>query len=331
MGFLKDTGATLKYPEYKGFANDLKKDGIIQFLNLYKKFKDSETSSQLWGDELEYHIVNIDPDTGNVRLRLVSGDTIGRIKSDIFDAQFEYGGWMIEGVPKQPFDIVCDPSPVLNNIRERREEIQKNLGPNDFVLPTAVFCLLGVGDYFIPSEAEKSETAFGKINGAVTMNGESKSNEVVENGATNSIKEEEEIKKEVLSEEKAVKRKIRTPEEKIANNVYSASRFADDEIITGHPRFPTLTYNLRTRREEKMCIKVPIYKDVNTSLEVTEDEPYPGFIYMDAMAFGMGNCCLQQTFATRNISHARYLTDQLAVIAPIMVIRCFWEKFNKFE
>jgi len=32
--------------------------------------------------------------------------------------------------------------------------------------------------------------------------------------------------------------------------------------------------------------------DKNTSTEITEDEPYPGFIHMDAMAFGMGNCCL---------------------------------------
>jgi hypothetical protein len=41
-----------------------------------------------------------------------------------------------------------------------------------------------------------------------------------------------------------------------------------------------------------MDIRVPIFKDEKTSLEVTEIEPHPGYIYMDHMAFGMGNCAL---------------------------------------
>jgi len=40
---------------------------------------------------------------------------------------------------------------------------------------------------------------------------------------------------------------------------------------------------------------------------------------MDAMAFGMGNSCLQCTFSTLNMSHARYLYDQLNVISPIFL------------
>ena len=40
---------------------------------------------------------------------------------------------------------------------------------------------------------------------------------------------------------------------------------------------------------------------------------------MDAMAFGMGNSCLQCTFSTLNMSHTRYLYDQLNVISPIFL------------
>jgi glutamate--cysteine ligase catalytic subunit len=40
---------------------------------------------------------------------------------------------------------------------------------------------------------------------------------------------------------------------------------------------------------------------------------------MDAMAFGMGMCCLQTTYLTKNIRHARYLYDQLAVISPLFL------------
>ena len=41
-----------------------------------------------------------------------------------------------------------------------------------------------------------------------------------------------------------------------------------------------------------MDIRYPIYKDINTKYEATPVDPYPGFIYMDHMGFGMGNCSL---------------------------------------
>jgi glutamate--cysteine ligase catalytic subunit len=40
---------------------------------------------------------------------------------------------------------------------------------------------------------------------------------------------------------------------------------------------------------------------------------------MDCMAFGMGMCCLQVTFQARDIDESRYMYDQLAVLAPIML------------
>ena len=47
----------------------------------------------------------------------------------------------------------------------------------------------------------------------------------------------------------------------------------------------------------------------------------PDHIYMDAMAFGMGCCCLQMTFQACNICEARHLYDQLSPMCPIMVCR----------
>lgn len=40
---------------------------------------------------------------------------------------------------------------------------------------------------------------------------------------------------------------------------------------------------------------------------------------MDAMAFGMGMSCLQCTFSTKNLCHARYLYDQMHVLSPLML------------
>ena len=99
----------------------------------------------------------------------------------------------------------------------------------------------------------------------------------------------------------------------------------------GHPRFKTLTRNIRERRGEKVkfislytisfivciepasliqvAINVPVYPDVKTPKGMLEDlsslgdddgssaaAAKPGHIYMDAMGFGMGLSCLQVTF-----------------------------------
>ena len=76
-------------------------------------------------------------------------------------------------------------------------------------------------------------------------------------------------------------------------NPASTSKFVIDKTINPHPRFAGLVQSIRERRGEKVDIRVPIYKDVNTNVtEPTDEEPYPGSIYMDAMHFGMGQCCL---------------------------------------
>ena len=51
---------------------------------------------------------------------------------------------------------------------------------------------------------------------------------------------------------------------------------------------------------------------------VSEAEPYPGQVYMDAMHFGMGCSSLQLTYETQSMNHARYLYDMFAPFTPIM-------------
>lgn len=123
---------------------------------------------------------------------------------------------------------------------------------------------------------------------------------------------------------------------KVWNHKNSSSRslFLPDEVINRHIRFPTLTTNIRTRRGEKVCINIPMYKDTNTPQVddsiyerdwfSPEDEEAklaskPGHIYMDAMGFGMGCSCLQTTFQAPNIDKARYLYDSFANFAPVML------------
>ena len=113
----------------------------------------------------------------------------------------------------------------------------------------------------------------------------------------------------------------------ITKSVYLA-----DDIISPHPRFGTLSRNIRLRRGEKVDIRIPLYHDINTvkhinnELEqspphrsVPHDIDHTRTIHMDAMGFGMGMCCLQVTFQARSVREARHLYDQLAIVAPIML------------
>ncbi|KAG6452581.1 hypothetical protein O3G_MSEX007719 [Manduca sexta] len=112
-----------------------------------------------------------------------------------------------------------------------------------------------------------------------------------------------------------------TPKDGVTKSLY----FPDEGIFPGHPRFKTLTANIRQRRGEKVAINLPIFRDKNTKIPVDEAhalEPgaaLPDCVYMDAMGFGMGCCCLQLTFQACCITEARTLYDQLAPLCPIML------------
>lgn len=80
-----------------------------------------------------------------------------------------------------------------------------------------------------------------------------------------------------------------------------------DAVINAHPRFGTLTRNIRTRRGSKVDIQIP-----------AENEGEPP-IKMDCMAYGMGCCCLQVTFQASDVNESRYLYDQMAVLSPIFL------------
>ena len=115
------------------------------------------------------------------------------------------------------------------------------------------------------------------------------------------------------------------------------SQFVPDEIANPHIRFPTLAANIRARRGRKVELNVPIFRDKSTATPFKDptvnydlhkwpedDDVRNGavkdeHVYMDAMAFGMGSCCLQITFQAKNITEGRTLYDQLSPLGPIML------------
>jgi glutamate--cysteine ligase catalytic subunit len=122
-----------------------------------------------------------------------------------------------------------------------------------------------------------------------------------------------------------------TPNEGVTRSLF----YIDQAIYPGHPRFACLSKNIRERRKAKVAINVPIFKDKKTPSPFVEDlnqygdnpdlnseskqAAKPDHIYMDAMGFGMGCCCLQMTFQAQSLTEARHLYDQLTPLTPIML------------
>ena len=115
----------------------------------------------------------------------------------------------------------------------------------------------------------------------------------------------------------------------IENSVTKSLFWPDPAIFCGHPRFKTLTRNIRCRRGEKVAINLPVFQDdFTTDPHKNLAEKFgaeaakaskPNHIYMDAMGFGMGMSCLQLTFQACHLKEAVSLYDQLAPLCPILL------------
>ncbi|XP_014119058.1 PREDICTED: glutamate--cysteine ligase catalytic subunit isoform X2 [Pseudopodoces humilis] len=278
MGLLSQ-GSPLSWEETRRYAEHVRRHGILQFLHIYRALRDRHKDVLKWGDEVEYMLVKFDHENKKVRLVLCGEEVVQTLqdKGEKVNPNHptlwrpEYGSYMIEGTPGQPYGgTMSEFNTVQDNMRKRRQEAASVLKENEAVCTVTSFPRLGCPGFTLP---EYQPTP-------------------VEGGASKSL-------------------------------------FFPDEAINKHPRFSTLTRNIRHRRGEKVVINVPLFKDKNTPSPFIETFPNddgeaakaakPDYIYMDAMGFGMGNCCLQVTFQACSISEARYLYDQLATICPIVM------------
>lgn len=281
MGLLTE-GSPLDWEETKNLADHVRKHGIIQFINLYKRLRDRQGDILKWGDEVEYVLVKFDDEAKTAKLSLRAADILHVLNekehSDPDNIKSlwrpEYGAYMIEGTPGKPYGgLLVHFNVVEANMRYRRQEASKLLRPNEVLMSLTNFPRTGAPDFTDPPTRP-------------------------------------------------------TPGDGASRSLF----FPDEAIYPGHPRFKTLTRNIRKRRGEKVAINIPIYKDKNVPRPFKEDfsnlvddddesnyAAQEDHIYMDAMGFGMGCCCLQLTFQACNIQEARTLYDQLAPLCPIML------------
>ncbi|KAI0036964.1 glutamate-cysteine ligase catalytic subunit [Vararia minispora EC-137] len=290
MGLLS-LGTPLPWNEAKKHADHVRYHGISQFLNTWRRLKDRQGDELMWGDEIEYMIVELHDKDKNAVLSLCQTDILRKLDSSTrqIDADTddsivaptfhpEYGRYMLESTPGVPYtSCVHDLALVEGNMRYRRALARSELLPNQRPLSITSFPRLGAPGQFTEPYYDPS------------------------------------------------------------NAVSSHSLFLPEEITNPHARFPTLTANIRRRRGSKVAINLPLFIDVKTprphvdplipwERSVYEEDPeakngaaLADHIYMDAMGFGMGCCCLQLTFQACNVTESRRLYDAFVPVAPIML------------
>lgn len=69
LGLLK-VGVPKTWDESKKDLGYVRKAGIRQFVSTYNRVKDLKGDELLWGDEIEYGIFHVDPETKKIRLSL---------------------------------------------------------------------------------------------------------------------------------------------------------------------------------------------------------------------------------------------------------------------
>ncbi|OOG00027.1 hypothetical protein ASPCADRAFT_203916 [Aspergillus carbonarius ITEM 5010] len=297
MGLLA-LGTALDWPEAKKRADQVRKWGIEQLLANWHRAKGKERNALLWGDEVEYLVVAVDDETKKARLSLAQAEILKSLAKD--EALWKEGNSSHsqneEHEGEEPphfhpefgrFMLEATPGKPWGIDFKDLLKVESNMKWRREVAKA----------HMAPNESPITLTTFPRLG-----------------------TKDDYIQPYYPPSGPALR-----------------SQFVPDEIANPHIRFPTLAANIRSRRGRKIELNVPIYKDTNTPEpfkdptvdydlhnwpeddDVRNGAAKDGHVYMDAMAFGMGSCCLQITFQAKNMTEGRKLYDQLSPLGPILL------------
>lgn len=280
MGLLTE-GSPLSWEETKFLADHVRQHGVVQFINLYKRLRDRQGDVLKWGDEVEYILVKFDHEKKVARVSLRASTVLNILQeNEVKNPRNVKSLWRPEYAA---YMVEGTPGKPYGGLLAHFNIVEANMK----------YRREEVARLLNPGEAVMSLTSFPRL------------------GCHN------------FTDPPAVP----TPENGSSCSLF----FPDEAIFPGHPRFKTLTRNIRQRRGSKVAINLPIFRDKKTpnpfieNLKALGDDgesteaALPDHVYMDAMGFGMGCCCLQLTFQACNINEARTLYDQLTPLCPIML------------
>jgi len=116
MGFLTAQGKVLTYNEYKDRKEEYKQWGLEEFIAIWKAHKDRKIPQEAlhWGEEVEYALFYFDEPNRKVKLVNNASILIRNFNEEHGDREIhlqpEFGNWMVEAVPAEPYGALEDPS-----------------------------------------------------------------------------------------------------------------------------------------------------------------------------------------------------------------------------
>lgn len=290
MGLLA-LGTPMPWAEAKSHADYVRQHGIEQFLKIWHRLKDRTGDVLLWGDEIEYMVISYDDEGKNARLSLRQTEILADLQEDAQKRMLE-----------QPGREAC--IPVFH--------------PE-------------YGRYMLESTPGMPYGA--TLEDLLSVEGNMKFRRKL----AKSRMHDNEVPLTLTSFPRMGAPGIFTDPYYPPGGDVARSLFLPDEITNPHVRFPTLTANIRRRRGGKVAMNMPIFFDEKTPRPFIDPDidfnrgkwpedsnakdgaALPDHIYMDAMGFGMGCCCLQITFQACSINEARRMYDALVPVGPIML------------
>lgn len=158
MGLLSE-GSPLSWPETKKLSNHVREHAVTQFINLYRRLKDRENDCLKWGDEVEYMLVYFDHVKKTAQVRLRAHEILPVLQEEEHKHpervkslwRPEFGAYMIEGTPGQPYGhLVSHFNVVEANMKSRREEVLALLKEGEELVCVTSFPRLGCPDFTSP-------------------------------------------------------------------------------------------------------------------------------------------------------------------------------------
>lgn len=287
MGLLS-LGTPMDWHESKKWNEHVRENGIEQLLNIFRQHAKRDGDKFLWGDEVEYMLVDVNRKEAQARLSIDHDHILEDLndeeghpeqfaRAEAANVSFhpEYGRFMLEATPLRPYDgtNLCDYLYVEENMVDRRVVAKELLPANIVPLTLTAFPRMGCATFTLPPAK-----AIGP--------------------ASQSLFLPDEI----------INRHVRFPT--LTANI---RKRRGAKVSINLPMFP----DVNTKLIDDL---IPLNRD----LFLLDLEPWlgalkPGHVYMDLMGFGMGLSCLQVTMQGSDINESRYLYDTLAPLTPVLL------------
>mmetsp|Transcript_10386 Transcript_10386/g.19087 ORF Transcript_10386/g.19087 Transcript_10386/m.19087 type:complete len:966 (+) Transcript_10386:169-3066(+) len=342
MGVLT-VGRPMPWASSMPYLKYVREHGVLQFINKYNQVKDVRENVLMWGDEIEYCIVSFDRKNRVPRIKLNAAEVRDALNAKEASTLAEgcawmpeYGSWMVEGTPGKPYaGYSNDLMRVERNMRLRRARLMAILGPDEATPTLSAFPLLGVGDdFFTTGHGDGQAGGYtGRSSSSWRALGNNPISESVSipdacinphprfGALTQNIRSRRGSKVDIRI---PLFRDTRTPEFD-GWPVVDGSGNAVDRPGSSPSTANAATATNGERADGRAGVNgaglgpaAPAGAPAGAS-PAAKAKAWPHVAEMDAMAFGMGCCCLQVTFQARDVDESRYMFDQLAVLAPLFL------------